>query len=117
LNIIHKINLNEENICETFYCNGQEITEVQFMGVLEDLKSDDVYEYEDNENFENGTEEPCENCSCADCETIEECDCIDCTLDRYTKQIQEINGGCPFCIKRVLQDLMCCVVAHIVVEE
>ena len=46
-----------------------------------------------------------------------ECDCIECTLDKYVEQIQEINGGCPHCIRLVLEDFLGCIVDHIVVED
>jgi hypothetical protein len=96
LNIIHKINLNEENICETFYCNGQEITEVQFMGVLEDLKN------ESEEDFECGTEESCENCDCTDCEPISKH-----PYDIIAEEINEImemiyNESCEECLSNKL---------------
>jgi len=47
----------------------------------------------------------------------DQCDCIECTLDRYVKEIQEINGGCPGCIREVLQGFLCEIVEHIVVED
>lgn len=45
------------------------------------------------------------------------CDCIECTLDRFVDQIQEINGGCPHCIREVLQEFLCEIVEHIVIED
>lgn len=59
-------------------------------------------------NYEVNPEERLQEDECDD----EECDCIDCTLDRYVARIQEINGGCPCCIKEVLADFLVCVVEH-----
>lgn len=46
-----------------------------------------------------------------------ECDCPECTLDRYTEIIQEITGGCPGCIREVLENFMMDIVDHIVIED
>jgi hypothetical protein len=118
LNIIHKINLNEENIYETFYCNGQEITEAQFMGVLEDLKNESEEDFEDDcfynceecesciydeyEDFECGTEESCEKCDCTDCEPISKH-----PYDIIAEEINEImemiyNESCEECLSNKL---------------
>jgi len=56
-NIIHKINFDNNGLYdETYLFNGQEITETQFVGLAEDLKSDENEDYD----FE-------EDCNCAEC--------------------------------------------------
>lgn len=64
MNIIHKINFDDKGIYETYLFNGQEITETQFVGLMEDLKSND---------YEEDYEEECDcpECQCCDCEEVE----------------------------------------------
>lgn len=81
---------------DVYFVNGEEVSSHEF---------DQEMHYEVNPE-ERPQEEPDEECE-------GQCDCIDCTLDRYVARIQEINGGCPCCIKEVLADFLVCVVEHV----
>jgi hypothetical protein len=68
MNIIHKISFNSQGEYEeTYLFNGQEITETQFVGLAEDLKSDYSYDdYEDKCNYCLGN---CSECVCEEEQT------------------------------------------------
>lgn len=82
MNLIHKIAFDQEGLYdEVFYCDGQEITEEQFMGLEADLKSEEEVQ----------------------------CNCPDCTCDNEEEDLEDIihnavidicnTGGCPYCIE------------------
>jgi len=104
---------------ESFMIDGKEVQEDVY---YKELENEELVE----DDCEQDKQDQCECCNCEDKDTCEdyectcdelieenECDCIDCTLDRYVERIQEINGGCPNCIKEVLAEFLVCVVDHI----
>lgn len=91
MNLIHKIKFNEQNeIEETFLFNGQEITETQFVGLSEDLKSDFNEDYE--EEYE------C-NCECCGEDNLE---------DIIHNVVADIcnTDFCPYCVEDKIREFI-----------
>lgn len=90
-------NQNGDYIATKFYIDGQECSEEEYCEMVDSLNDASNENVDVNEN--------------------DECDCMECTLDRFSEQIQEITGGCFGCIREVLQDFLCEIVEHIVIED
>lgn len=116
---------------EVYYVNGivktlEEYSEEVNKEVNPEEYEDD--EMEEDDEVDNYEEDVFDIEGCKGCEAYQEClekyeesfedkeefecDCIDCTLDRYVAKIQEINGGCPHCIREVLSEFLVVVVDH-----
>lgn len=50
-------------------------------------------------------------------EIDEQCDCPECTINRYVSKLVEMTDGCPECIRQVLEEYLCDIVDHIVIEN
>ena len=88
-------------VAENYFINGEQVSEEEYDAVIE--------EFEGEEDFENEVD----TCECEN----DDCDCLECTLDYFVEQIQEINGGCPGCIREVLESFLDTIVDHIVIED
>jgi hypothetical protein len=95
LNLIKKISFDNEGIYdEKFYCNGQEISETQFVSIESDLK-----DYDEDYDFE----EPCECVECCGC-----CNEEDELEDIIHNTVVDIcnTDGCPYCIEDKIRIFM-----------
>ncbi len=45
-------------------------------------------------------------------EECDGCDCVNCTIDLYTEMIHELTGGCPGCIRDILESFFETMVDH-----
>ena len=112
-----------EFICSKYYVDGDQVEYEDYMDIVGYLN--------DANGFDDETENECDccgSCECGEdysgyddygkCEDIEDgCDCPECTILKYVELIQEINGGCPYCIESVLRDFMINIIDHIIIED
>jgi len=79
-------------------------------------KDGDLYYFELEREKDLETEKLLKECEIEDDE-CDCCGCYECTIDRYTELLSEITGGCPHCIRNVLDCFCDDIIEHIVIED
>lgn len=93
---VHTYFDNEDGsfVAERYFIDGNEVSEDAYDEMMEEMdKANDCCEEE--------------NC----------CDCYECTIDRYVQLLSEITGGCPNCIRSVLDCFCDDIIEHIVIDS